>query len=179
MNYFISSRINKGKNCTEHKSVESARNEAKKYIKSSKYFKNYLLANEDLISNVVTALWSAASTYNPAFGGSINTRKRTYVDWEMVKFVNFNASIVKGNKKKSAEEPYYFQKLSSETMEIVDIIHKEVIDKYLLPNERKIMKLMYVDGLSQRETATQLGVAKQNVQEIHRSSIQKIRRYFI
>lgn len=62
--------------------------------------------------------------------------------------------------------------------ELIDIekrLDLEVVLDQLKDGEKEILKLLYIDGYSQRDVAAQLGISQMSVSRIHKRAIEKLR----
>lgn len=130
-----------------------------------------MLKNEDLISNVMTSIWVSDASYKEGAGQSIETRRRQYTEWEISKFRRSRKRKMIIQKKPNAfKTPLdYFIK-----MELLDFINGPLLTK----EQRSVINAIYYEGLNQTETAAKIGCTQQNVSELHKEAIIRIKEKF-
>lgn len=103
MNYYISSYIlnktskeyhseyNNENIETSYKNIgfNHLRSEAIQYLLKSESYLPCMLKNEDLLANLIAAIWRAKYTFDISIGSSVEERIASFVKWEISKYKKF------------------------------------------------------------------------------------------
>lgn len=172
MNYYIESKIYASNTSKNEEAFSMSYNDAK--IIAEKYInKNYKLYtyNEDLVSNLITAIWVAHKKFDKNKGKSFKNYILDHCKWTILDF----------NKKNTCRK---FSRNMSEKgyihSEFTDLDNKETIarllDKTILTTkELEAITLKYYNGLSAKEIALKMKVTRSYVNKLLKDALLELR----
>lgn len=168
MNFFISSYINTRhlRNTPKYNDIKHLRNIAIKHIVASeKYSKSYI-SNDDLIANVMTAIWYADSSYSEIAPQSLESRRQEYCNFELKKYRSQQKKRLKPKSKQ------YYQDF--ENIDLLDLLNT----KSLSTTETDILVNRYIFNMTFKEIASKLGTSSQNVFKVHKSALATLKKEY-
>lgn len=138
---------------------------------------------DELMGMAIFAIYKSISTYNDT--NNYNNHLIYLIRSEIKNYNTTNGSIVKQPRKE--DKITYTDEFKNEPYDDIDSLQtkddirhlKEVLSSYmnkLTDNERNVLKSLYFDELSNRETAIQLKLSDAYVSNLHRAGLIKLRK---
>jgi len=185
----------------EERTLQSYIDEARGMI--ARWGPRWMTINDDVIANVATAIAKAEYNFDPSRGNKRVTVRITYGRYQIIKELrdikrlskrpkhfsihaersqknHYNASgkYTRGDSEiEDYREPAYTQDELKEEVEDKKALVRRIIreNKTMTEKQKKYIRMKYINGMSEKEMAKEIGCSKQAVNQIVLAGVRKLK----
>lgn len=155
-------------------SHDELRKMAIQHITKSRHLKKFKNVDEDLITDVSLAIWTAHNKFDDKKGKALKTFIIDHCNWTILKFLDNKQR--KKNQISNVDKLYksYEHKefVQHDNADTIEVLMKKTL---LTTKEKQVIQLKYFDKMSPKEIRQTMKVSKTYVNKIHQDAIRELR----